>query len=302
MSSTRVLRHDALVYESDEEYVERSVRFLREGLKAGEGCLVANTRDRLAMMREALGGDADRVAFVDAASVYTRPAHTVAAYYGIFLEHLRGAPSLRALAEGQFGATRAEWRLWLAYEAITNLAYAHLPVWVVCTYDANRLPDPVLDLAWRTHTRVLGDAWQVNERFEDPRDLVRRLTPDPKPLPHLRSCSPGDDLERFREQLSRALVAEELPLHRALDTLVAGTEIAANAVHHGGGIEAMRAGHAEGRFVCEVIDRGAGFDDPVAGYLAPHKGTGSGLWVARQLTWNVESFHSPRGFTVRFWV
>jgi anti-sigma regulatory factor (Ser/Thr protein kinase) len=83
--------------------------------------------------------------------------------------------------------------------------------------------------------------------------------------------------------------------------LVAGTEVAANAVRHGGGIEEVRAGTAAGRFVCEVIDRGAGFDDPAAGYVVPRVGTGSGLWVARQLTWSLESFHSPRGFTVRLW-
>jgi anti-sigma regulatory factor (Ser/Thr protein kinase) len=81
--------------------------------------------------------------------------------------------------------------------------------------------------------------------------------------------------------------------------LVAGTEIAANALKHGGGIEEVRVGRAHGRFVCEVVDRGPGFDDPVAGYLAPRDATGAGFWVARQLAWSVESFHSPRGFTVR---
>jgi anti-sigma regulatory factor (Ser/Thr protein kinase) len=130
---------------------------------------------------------------------------------------------------------------------------------------------------------------------------VRRLTAEPEPLPDLRSYAPGEDLEAFREQLARALVAENVPEPRALDALVAGTEIATNAMRHGGGIAEVRVGRAEGRFVCEVIDRGRGFDDPMAGYIAPREGTGTGLWVARQLTWNVESFRSPRGFTVRIW-
>jgi anti-sigma regulatory factor (Ser/Thr protein kinase) len=84
--------------------------------------------------------------------------------------------------------------------------------------------------------------------------------------------------------------------------LVAGTEVAANAVRHGAGIAEVRVGTVDGRFVCEVIDRGRGFDDPVAGYLAPREGTGTGLWVARQLTWRVEIFDSPRGFTARLWL
>jgi len=45
------------------------------------------------------------------------------------------------------------------------------------------------------------------------------------------------------------------------------------------------------------VDRGDGFDDPAAGYLAPREGIGAGLWVARQLTWRIEFFRSPAGFT-----
>lgn len=301
MRSDATLRHHAFVYESDEEYVAGSAAFLKDGLDAGEAAIVANTRDGLAMMRDALGADADRVAFVDVSATYTRPARTVARYYGTFLEQLQGAPSVRAVATGQFGATPGEWQEWMAYEAITNLAYAHLPVWVVCAYDANRLPDPVLDLAWRTHPEVLADGWQGNDQFEDPRALVRKLTPEPQPLAGLRSFS-AKDVEGFREHLARELAAESVPEARALDMLVAGTEVAANAVSHGDGIDEVRVGRVEGRFVCEVIDRGAGFDDPVAGYLAPRDGSGTGLWIARQLTWRVESFQAPRGFTVRIWL
>jgi anti-sigma regulatory factor (Ser/Thr protein kinase) len=296
------LRHGAFVYEDDDEYVARSVAFVKDGLDAGEGCIVGHARAGLATMRDALGPDADRVAFIDVSSTYTRPARAVAAYYGTFLSQLRTAPAVRAVAEFQLGPTTGDWEEWVGYEAITNVAYSHLPVWVVCTYNATGLPDRVLDGVLSTHAEVLTDRWAESERFEDPRELVRKLTPEPELLPELRSCSVGQDLELFREQLARELVAEKVPQPKALDALVAGTEIAANAVRHGAGIEEVRVGCAHGRFVCEVIDRGDGFDDPVAGYLAPREGTGSGLWIARQLTWRVESFHSPRGFTVRIFI
>ena len=295
------LRHGALVYESDDEYVARSLAFLKEGLEAGEGCVVAHTRNGIAMMRDALGSDAELVTFVDVGGVYTRPARALAAYCGTLLRELRNAPSVRAVADLQIGPLRGEWDEWTGYEALTNLAYAHLPAWVVCTYDVNGLPDAVLDEAGSTHAELLGDGWRASEHFEDPRELLRGLTAEPEPLPQLRSLSPGDDLEGFRERLARELMAAKVPAATALDMLVAGTGVAATAVQHGGGIEEVRAGPAAGRFVCEVIDRGAGFDDPAAGYLVPRAGTGSGLWVARQLAWSLESFHSPRGFTVRLW-
>jgi anti-sigma regulatory factor (Ser/Thr protein kinase) len=153
-----------------------------------------------------------------------------------------------------------------------------------------------------THSEVLTEQWAKNEHFEDPREAVRRLTPEPEPLPDLRAWSAGPDLDNFREQLARDLVAEKVPQAKVVEMLVAGTEVAANAMKHGGGIEEVRVGRAEGRFVCEVVDRGNGFDDPMAGYLVPRPGTGTGLWVTRQLTWRLESFHSARGFTVRMWL
>jgi anti-sigma regulatory factor (Ser/Thr protein kinase) len=301
MNSGTALRHTAFVYESEHEYVARSVAFLRDGLEAGEGCILGHTRHWIATIRDALGPDADRVTFLDLGSTYTRPARAVASYYGTFLGQLRNAPSVRALAEFQFGPTYEDWDEWVGYEAITNLAYAHLPVWVVCTYNANGVPERVLNGVSKTHPELHTDGWQPTDHFEDPRELVRKLTPEPEPLPELRSISTGDDLEVFREQLARELAAEKVPEGKALDLLVAGTEIAANAVRHGAGIAEVRVGNAEGRFVCEVIDRGSGFDDPVAGYLAPREGTGTGLWVARQLTWRLETFRSPRGFGVRVW-
>jgi anti-sigma regulatory factor (Ser/Thr protein kinase) len=299
--SSEQLRHGAFAYEGDDEYVARSLPFLKEGLEAGEGCVVAHTRDGIAALREALGPDAERVCFVDVGSVYTRPARALAAYCGTLLRELRNAPAVRAVADLQIGPWREEWDEWVGYEALTNLAYSHLPAWVVCTYDVNGVPDAVLEEMSSTHAEVLGDGWQVSEQFEDPRELVRRLTPKPEPLPQLRSLATGDDVDGFRERLARALMAENVPEATALEMLVAGTEVAANAVRHGGGIEEVRVGSAAGRFVCEVIDRGGGFDDPAAGYLVPRARTGSGLWAARQLVWRLESFHAPRGFTVRLW-
>jgi hypothetical protein len=38
------LRHNAFVYESQDEYLGRAVPFLKEGIEAGEGALVAHTR------------------------------------------------------------------------------------------------------------------------------------------------------------------------------------------------------------------------------------------------------------------
>jgi anti-sigma regulatory factor (Ser/Thr protein kinase) len=303
ISDATQFRHNALVYESQDEYVVRSVTFLTEGLEAGEGAVVANTRPGLAVMREGLGPDAAQVTFVDVSSAYTRPARTLAAYHKVFAEQLQKTASLRAVADVQFGTDPGEWDMWMGYEAVFNRCFDHLPAWVLCTYNANGTPDPILEGVWRTHPEVVaGDIWNTSDLYEDPDQVLRAITAEPTPLTDLRSIPFGRDLEQFRERLASELVAEEVSEAKALDMLLAATEIATNAVEHGGGVEEVRVGRAQGRFVCEIVDRGNGFDDPAAGYLAPREGVGTGLWVARQLTWRIEFFQSPPGFTARIWL
>src|SRR5579859_3719443 len=142
------LRHNALVYESDEEYLARAVPFLKEGLEAGEGAIVAHTRPGMAMMREALGSDATRVTFVDVSSAYTRPTRTLAAYHSVYSAQLQKTPRLRAVADVQFGPDPREWDQWTAYEAVFNRSFGHLPAWVLCSYDASGTPDPIIEGVW----------------------------------------------------------------------------------------------------------------------------------------------------------
>jgi anti-sigma regulatory factor (Ser/Thr protein kinase) len=302
-SDDTALRHNALVYESEDEYLARAVPFLKAGIEAGEGAVVAHTRSGLAMMREALGPGATRVTFVDVSGAYTRPARTLAAYYKVYVEQLRKTPTLRAVADVQFGPDPGEWNLWTGYEAVFNRSFGHLPAWVLCSYDANGTPDPIIESVWQTHPEVVAhDSWNSSERYEDPDHILRRITPAPAPLTSLRPIPFRRGVEEIREHLARETAADKIGEAQSLDLLLAATEIANNAMQHGGGIQEIRVGRARGRFVCEIVDRGTGFDDPAAGYLAPREGIGTGLWVARQLTWRIEFFQSPAGFTTRIWL
>jgi hypothetical protein len=291
-SNEAALRHNAFVYESPDEYLARAVPFLRAGLEADEGAIVAHTKPGIATIREALGADATDVTFVDVSSAYTRPARTLAAYHRIYAQQLQKTPKLRAVADVQLGPDPREWNQWTSYEAVFNRSFGHLPAWVLCSYNANGTPDRIIEGVWQTHPEVVdGNTWSASRLYEDPDQLLRRLIPPPEELPDLRSIPFGRDAEQFRERLAPELSAAGVGEAKILDMLLAGTEIATNALQHAGG-----------RYVCEIIDAGHGFDDPAAGYLAPRDGLGRGLWVARQLTWRIEFFHSPRGFTARIWL
>jgi anti-sigma regulatory factor (Ser/Thr protein kinase) len=298
------LRHNAFVYEGDDQYVESSVGFLRQGLADGEGIVVANLPSRLELIRKALGADATRAIFVDVASLYTRPARTIAAYSQTLNWLLESFPSVRLIAEVQYGPTVTEWDEWIGYEAMFTHATAGIPAWVICSYDVRETPDPVLDGVWRTHPEVLTGAWNSSPSFEQPEETLRRLAPEPEPIEGLRAISPGPDLETMREGLATELSAAGVPASKALDMLVAATEVAANARRHGGGIEEVRVGEVDGRFVCEIADGGDGFDHVLAGYITPSADADepAGLWIARQRTWRLEFLRSPGEFTARLWL
>lgn len=299
-SDGSLLRHEALVYAAEDDYLRACLPFLRQGMDAGEGVVVAHTRSGLALLRDALGPDAAAVTFVDVGGAYTRPARTLAGYHSVMADELRRVRAVRVVADVQVGPDPSEWPTWTAYEAALTRCFAHLPARVMCTYDGASLPGPVREGVWRTHTGVVVDGRrQASATYEVPERLLRALAGEPRPLTELRPVAVAVDDEEFRELLARELVADDVPPARSLDMLLASTEVYVNALRHGRGVAAVRVGRAGGRFVCEVVDRGDGFDDVSAGFLAPRPGIGAGLWVARQLVWQIDHFRAADGFTAR---
>jgi anti-sigma regulatory factor (Ser/Thr protein kinase) len=218
-------------------------------------------------------------------------------------DELRRARSLRVVADVRFGPDPGEWATWTGYEAALNRSFAHLPARVLCTYDGTSLPEPIREGVWRTHPGVVvGGTRQASGKYEQADRLLREIAREPERLARLRPIAVGAGAEEFREHLARELVADAVPPAKALDMLLASTEVFLNAARHGGGVTAVRVGRADGRFVCEIVDRGDGFDDPVAGFVAPRRGVGAGLWVARQLTWQIDFFRAADGFTTRIWL
>src|SRR4029450_12249916 len=80
-------------------------------------------------------------------------------------------------------------------------------------------------------------------------------------------------------------------------------EVVANGLRHGEPPVAVRVWFPRGRGVCTVTDRGAGFDDRVAGSVRGAgegpPGGGFGLWRARRFCDEVATSRTPEGFVVR---
>lgn len=80
--------------------------------------------------------------------------------------------------------------------------------------------------------------------------------------------------------------------------LIVASELAANAIQHGGGTGRLRMWHRDGTLYCEVSDRGPGIPDTDAGTKPPDPASttgGRGLWICRSLTTEFSIEHGPDG-------
>jgi hypothetical protein len=157
MSATQPrLTHEALIYSSDEEFLEPLIPFLQDGLAAGDPVSVVLTPSKSALLRDALGEDARRVSFSDGSRMYRRPAAAFAEYRR-HLETELSRPEVelvRVVAEIPFGLTGDEYAEWMRYESMFNLGFADYPFWVVCGYDTRARPEQIVGDALHTHPIV----------------------------------------------------------------------------------------------------------------------------------------------------
>jgi anti-sigma regulatory factor (Ser/Thr protein kinase) len=299
------MRHDLFPYDNDDRMVAKMAPFLESGLAGGEGVVVILERRKWELLADALRSDADTISYVDRDTFYERPETAIAGYDRTLREFARdGAKSVRAFAELPRCETEREWDSWIAYEAAVNRALAHHPFWVTCGYDRREMAEPLLEAGFETHPCVLSDDRAPNPHYHEPEEVVSSRTPTPLPLTGLHALPTSGDARGFRESLGAELEAAGVPPPEAENMLVAAGEVLANAGRHGREPVSVRVGRVGVRFACEVSDGGPGIGDPLMGYVPPRPGhvEGAGLWVARQLTRQVELVSSPQGFSVRLWI
>jgi anti-sigma regulatory factor (Ser/Thr protein kinase) len=285
--------------------VGKVMPFLTAGLADGEPVVAVVDRRKRELLAAALGSEDDKPLYIDRDTFYTRPEAALAGYDGTLRRFLRdGARAVRVFGELPRCETAAQCDLWLTYEAILNRAFEHHPVWVMCGYDAREVSEQLLDGAVDTHPETLTDGWAPSPHYHKPEEVVRSRTSSPAPLDGLHTLPLDGGPRGFRQALSAELAAAAVPEPDALNMLIAADEVLANAQRHGGETLRVQVGRVRDRFVCEVSDDGHGIDDPLVGFLPPRpeRTDGAGLWVARQLTRQLELVPSEHGAAVRLWI
>jgi anti-sigma regulatory factor (Ser/Thr protein kinase) len=285
------LRHEALFYSGDTEFLEGTLEFIRDSLEQDEAILVVVAAEKIRALRgELRGEDLGRASFADMADVGRNPARIIPAWRD-FVSAQGGADRpVRGIDEPIYPArSPAELVECQQHENLLNVAFTGGPPWwLVCPYDTTALDGNVIEEARRSHPVL----WHGDDHSAS--DVVRGLdamaapTAAPLPAPPATACVvPFRSVHALRD-IRR--VVEDHACRAGLDStqtaavVLAADEIAANGLRHGGGVGVLRVWQDASALLCEVESAGW-IDAPLAGRVRPSlfDGDGRGLWLANQL-------------------
>jgi anti-sigma regulatory factor (Ser/Thr protein kinase) len=288
--------HPALIYGSDDEFMQVALPFVEQGIAAGEPTLVAVQGGNVENLRAALAGEPAGVTLLSADEWYEYESSArTRDKFGRWVRERAGTGRVRLVGEPPWEVgNEAQIRDWARHESVINVAFAGLPVSFICPYDARVLTPEILEHAHCTHPEIVGsDGFAASDAYEDPLEFCRRLDSrverpegDPETVLDFNLA----DLRLVRRLVTSMAVASGLPGSRAEELALAVNEIASNAVVHGSPPATLRIWQGDGEFICEVSDAGEGIKDVLAGQLAPPPDGigGRGIWLARMLSDAVE--------------
>jgi anti-sigma regulatory factor (Ser/Thr protein kinase) len=288
------LVHRALIYGSEQEFMDFALPFLEEAIAAEEPTLVAVQERSVENLRAALGGAPPGVTLFSVEQWYDTSARS-REKFGRWIADRADRGRVRLIGEPPWAVGHeAQVRDWARHESVLNVAFAEYPVTFICPYDARVLPEDILSHARSTHPQIVGPTGVTDsESYEAPLDFCRRLDhavagPGGEPFAELRFGLA--DLPEVRRAVGSMASEGGLARSRADELVLAVNEIATNAVVHGGPPATLRFWQADGELVFEVSDAGEGIKDALAGQLTPPTAGfgGRGLWVTRLLSDAVE--------------
>jgi anti-sigma regulatory factor (Ser/Thr protein kinase) len=195
----------------------------------------------------------------------------------------------------------AELREISRYEAMLELAFASVPVSIVCPYSEAEIPATAIAAARSSHRRLLRAGRELDSTdYHGGTDERTRLRGPLLAPPAARTLAYERDLRPVRALVGAVATAAGLSADRRADLVIAASEVAANTLKHtsGGGI--VRVWTTGDEVLCQ-LDDGGYITDPLAGYRRPagDAAAGQGLWLVNQVCDLAEIRTGVAGTTIR---
>ena len=295
------LEHAAVFYAAEDEYLDQVLGFVGAGLDGGDLVFVAVPGPKVGLLRRHLDGRAGQVTFADMTAMGANPAWIIPRVRA-FLDANPGR-QVRYVGE-PIWETRSAEELCEAtrHEALINLAFAGVPVSILCPYDTTRLEPGVIANAEHTHPVVIRDGHPrpssaYTEAALFPEECDQPLTAPPR---RAAAFTYRDGLAQVRAFAGDYARKAGLSSRRVADLVTAVHELAVNTLRHTSSDGVLNMWASTGEVVCQVQDAGC-VSDPLAGRYrpAPDASHGHGLWVVHQLCDLVELRTGASGTTIR---
>ncbi|KLO46963.1 regulator of Sig8 [Mycobacterium nebraskense] len=296
--------HSALIYQSQQEYLDFVTRFVSDGLAMDEAVLVAVPSDKLALLHDALRAGSELSAdlrMVDIAEVGRNPSRFMAMEGSFVDDH----PDQRVRIVSQLawpGRTEEELVACVEHEALVNGAMDGYQVTGLCLYDASRLDEDVLADARATHPLLWsGGAVQRSADYAPDAALQRCNRPlpgNPGAVTYL--VSKSADLSPARSFAVNYAGWVGLSQDGIEDLQLVATELASNSLMYTDGACQLAFWRDDDYLVCEARDTGC-FEDPLVGRLDPGPcGPASrGLYLVNAISDLVRTHTTTSGTTIQ---
>lgn len=304
-AATESFVHPALFYRGEQEYLEGTVPFIRDGLKGGEPVAVAVPGPNLAMLKESLGADAGSVRFLDMTEAGRNPGRIIPNVLRAFADAHPGK-RVRIIGEPIWpGRSGLEYPACAQHEALINPAFQGREATILCPYDADRLEERVLADAYATHPLIVSGPSQHPSPSFAPGHIVELYNQPLGPAPASAQSRKFGVQELSATRHFAVECAAQLGLQgvRLEDLALAVAELTTNSVIHGGGSGTVRVWAQDAQVVCEVSDRGY-LSDPLVGRRPPARDQrgGRGLLLVHCVADLVRVHTDADGTVIRFYI
>jgi hypothetical protein len=294
--------HPALFYRGTAEYLDGTVRFIRQGLIVGEPVALAVPGPNLRLILTELGTDAERVRLLDMTRAGRNPGRIIPNVLRAFSDSHPGG-RVRIIGEHLWtGRTAKEYAACAQHEGLINIALAGRPVTMLCPYDVDRVGPRTLADAEANHPLVIDAS---GERVSTCFVPERALADDN------RVCSPAVG-PSFTFNATNQTLAGQFACDRAGRLGLGGDhaelklivgELVARSLVHGSAAGTLRIWVDRGYLVCEVRHAGRINEPLVDRPLAdPRRPDGRGLLLVHHLSDLVEQRVSPQGSATRVYL
>ena len=279
--------HELLLHHDDQTLVDGTRLFVQRALESDGQVLVHSSRQRISLLRAALGED-PRIEYAYDEDLYQEPTQTLFAYQRKLAEYPE-ATDAWVTGTVPLGNDIESQSAWARYESLVNAALGGFAFHALCTYDSRALPASAIAAAKATHpTITVGRDSRPSDAYAGPdaflHDPLARVPRAPDSIPDLvTTVTDLTELAHARRLVRTAARAQSAVSYEHVDDLVvAMNEVAANGLVHGAPPVRIVLWAQLTRLVCRVVDSGRGGLDPLTGFRYPEIEEPMGLWAARQ--------------------